>query len=192
MTEQTATARPRYIDTAEVTKLVRRHLKKAFPQYPAWFFSVRIDRYSGGSSIDVSWIDGPTTAEVEKITGPFQGARFDGMIDLQYNASQWYCPEHGARVAEIYGHGMGEDGPVRSRCCAKAELVNTGASWVHESRRLSPEFEARLEFLVRHEAGMPTVVRNGNETLPERSAYWHGDYSCVRDAVYRLSRETSA
>jgi hypothetical protein len=70
----------RYIDAAEVAKLVRSELKSAYPNTK---FSVKTSRYSGGSSIRVHWIDGPTTKEVEKIVGYMHGASFDGMIDLQ-------------------------------------------------------------------------------------------------------------
>jgi hypothetical protein len=70
----------RRIDTAEGAKLIRAELKRA---YPAVTFSVRIHRYSGGSSTRVEWIDGPTTKEVESLVGWYQGSSFDGMIDLR-------------------------------------------------------------------------------------------------------------
>ncbi len=73
-------ARPRYLDTAEVAKIVRQELKTA---YPAIKFSVRSKVYTGGSSIRVSWEDGPTQADVRRITDQFQGADFDGMQDLK-------------------------------------------------------------------------------------------------------------
>ncbi|MFA7101348.1 MAG: LPD29 domain-containing protein [Bacilli bacterium] len=70
----------RYIDAAEVAKMVRSELKLAFPNIK---FSVKTSRYSGGSSIRVSWTDGPTKKEVDSIVGYMHGASFDGMIDLQ-------------------------------------------------------------------------------------------------------------
>lgn len=69
-----------YIDTADVAKIVRQELKEVFPNQK---FSVRIQRYSGGSSIDVSWTDGIPAKEVEGVIGKYEGATFDGMIDLQ-------------------------------------------------------------------------------------------------------------
>ena len=178
------TPRPRWIDTAEVAKLIRKHLKKNFAGVK---FSVRISRYSGGSSVDISWTDGPTTKQVEAVTGPFQGNRFDGMIDLQYHASQWYCDEHGARVAETYGHSYDtENGPVKSRCCAKAELVNMGAGYVHERRDLSEEFTAELAAQVRKESGMPAEGDNCDQ-VPDNSIHAYGGWTRVWDAIHRLS-----
>jgi len=57
-----------YMDTKEVAKLVRKELKTHFPMQK---FSVRIERYSMGSSINVTWIDGPMVKDVEAIAGHF-------------------------------------------------------------------------------------------------------------------------
>lgn len=70
----------RYIDTVDVAKMVRKVLKKNFAGQK---FSVRSDRYAGGSSIRVSWIDGPTEKEVSAVAGWLHGSTFDGMIDLK-------------------------------------------------------------------------------------------------------------
>jgi len=61
-----------YIDTKEVAKLVRKELKTQFPHHK---FSVRIERYSMGSSINVTWIDGPMVKDVEAIAGKFHGSK---------------------------------------------------------------------------------------------------------------------
>lgn len=68
----------RFIDTKDVAKLIRRELKV----FKGTKFSVRISRYAGGSSIRVSWVDGPTDLEVKGRIGYFKGGSFDGMIDL--------------------------------------------------------------------------------------------------------------
>lgn len=70
----------KHIDGAEVSKLIKRDLKAAFPKCK---FSVKLSRYSGGSSIRVCWLNGPTQAEVEAKVGHYHGASFDGMIDLK-------------------------------------------------------------------------------------------------------------
>jgi hypothetical protein len=44
---------------------------------------VRSSTYSEGASIDVSWTDGPNTAQVESITKGFKAAYFDSSIDYQ-------------------------------------------------------------------------------------------------------------
>lgn len=70
----------KYIDTADQAKLLRKVLKESFPGVK---FSVRISRYSGGSSIRVNWKDGPTQAQVEAVGAVFEGSYFDGMIDYK-------------------------------------------------------------------------------------------------------------
>ena len=52
----------RYISTTETAKIIRQELAKAFPGIK---FSVKSKSYSGGSSIDVGWTDGPTPKMVE-------------------------------------------------------------------------------------------------------------------------------
>ena len=68
----------RYLNTKEVAVLVRKVLKEAFPGIK---FSVRQDRYAGGSSVNVSWTDGPLMGEVDRHVRLFQGSKFDGMTD---------------------------------------------------------------------------------------------------------------
>ena len=70
----------RHISANDTAKLIRQELKVNFPDVK---FSVRTDHYAGGASIDIGWIDGPTEKKVEKVTGRFAGASFDGTIDLQ-------------------------------------------------------------------------------------------------------------
>lgn len=60
-------------------KNIRRHLKHAFPGVR---FGVRQSR--GASSIDISWTDGPTEAEVDAIASMYDAGSFDGMTDC-YN-----------------------------------------------------------------------------------------------------------
>lgn len=69
---------PRRIDTADVAKLARKALAQTFP---ATVFRVRISRYSMGSSIDVSWTDGPSRKRVEEEVGWYRGSTFDGRDD---------------------------------------------------------------------------------------------------------------
>ncbi len=69
-----------YVSAAETAKLVRQALKAAFPGVK---FSVRTDSYAGGASIDIRWIDGPTTVQVDAVTAPYRGATFDPSIDLK-------------------------------------------------------------------------------------------------------------
>ena len=74
-------------DATETAKKVRKELKKAFSTVK---FSVKTSKYAGGSSMTVSWIDGPMKDEVENITNQFEGADFDGMTDMKNYKSYEY------------------------------------------------------------------------------------------------------
>jgi Large polyvalent protein associated domain 29 len=69
-----------YISCANTAKLVRSALAESFPGIK---FSVRSSIYSGGASIDISWIDGPTSSQVKSVSDHFEGSYFDGMIDYK-------------------------------------------------------------------------------------------------------------
>lgn len=89
--DYTAPAPRRSISCVETAKLVRKELKK---QFPGQKFSVRSDRYSGGSSIDVKWTNGPSEDAVQEVAGHFKGATFDSMTDCKrYNDSP-YCNDY--------------------------------------------------------------------------------------------------
>ncbi len=64
---------------AAASAAIKAELKAAFPHVK---FSVKSDSYSGGDSVHISWTDGPTTAEVESISGKYQYGHFNGMEDL--------------------------------------------------------------------------------------------------------------
>lgn len=77
--EQTVSGGPRLkFTTKETADLIRQALRQAFP---AVKFSVRTDYASCYSATNVRWTDGPTRAEVERVTGRFSSRRFDGMTD---------------------------------------------------------------------------------------------------------------
>lgn len=88
----------KYLTCAETAKLVRKALKARFGKKQK--FSVRSKTYSGGASIDVSWTDGPTTREVDKVAKLFAGATFDGMIDLKSHHTSLLSNEDGS-VEEV-------------------------------------------------------------------------------------------
>lgn len=58
---------------------IRTELKEAFPGIK---FSVKCENYSGGNSVNIFWTDGPTVAQVEKISGKYQYGHFNGMEDI--------------------------------------------------------------------------------------------------------------
>ena len=85
----------KYLSCAETAKLVRTALKKNFPGVK---FSVRSSVYSGGASIDVSWVLGPTTKEVDAVAGQYASADFDGSIDMETHYDHWLLPDGSAII----------------------------------------------------------------------------------------------
>lgn len=57
---------------------IRRALRRAFPGVT---FSLRGSRGTGYGWFSLSWTDGPTTWQVDEITGGFRSSYFDGMDD---------------------------------------------------------------------------------------------------------------
>ena len=64
---------------AAASAAIKAELAKAFPHVK---FSVRSDSFSMGNSVDISWQNGPTVAQVEAISGKYQYGHFNGMEDI--------------------------------------------------------------------------------------------------------------
>ena len=111
------TANAKYYTTTETAKLIRALLKRKFPNVK---FSVRSSKYSGGSSIRVSWTDGPTAKLVDAYVQPFSGASFDGMQDLKSYHDCW--------MKDGCAYFNQEDAP------AGAELVSFSADFIFTER----------------------------------------------------------
>ena len=59
-------------------------------RWPGVKFSVRTSRYTGGSSLDVRWTDGPAVSLVDAIADRYQAGHFDGQTDCyDYSDSAW-------------------------------------------------------------------------------------------------------
>ena len=71
----------RTTEAGEAAKEIRQVLKIAFPGQK---FEVSSKNYSGGNSINISYINGPTRKEVERYVRDFEYGQFDGMTDM-YN-----------------------------------------------------------------------------------------------------------
>lgn len=63
---------------AAAAKAIRAELKENFPSIK---FSVRSESYAGGNNVCISWINGPTEEEVEKIVNKYEYGSFNGMTD---------------------------------------------------------------------------------------------------------------
>jgi len=51
-------------------------------KYPNVKFSVTSESFAGGDSVCITWINGPTSGEVDKITKKYQYGSFNGMEDI--------------------------------------------------------------------------------------------------------------
>lgn len=116
-----------YYSCAETAVFVRDALKSAFPGIK---FSVVSKTYAGGASMHVKWLDGPTKAEVERVIGPFEGATFDGSIDLkEYVAAEF-----------------------------KGRKVHFGADFIFAERQHSPELQTRAYAYICRKYGMAMMA----------------------------------
>jgi hypothetical protein len=125
------------------SKNLRALLKKNFPGVK---FSVRSSSFSGGSSIDIRWTDGPTRAAVDAIADQFSQGSFNGMEDIyEYSRAVW---------PELFG----------------------GAKYVHSSREFSDQaVEHALITVYGNTADRPTVedFRRGRlHCTPRGDAIW--------------------
>lgn len=151
----------RYISVADTAKLVRKVLKDACP---AIKFSVRSKSYSGGASMDISWTDGPTEADIKSLVGRFEGSSFDGMEDLKsYHTS------------ELNG-----------------EQVHFGADSIGCNRRYSVAFLQRRAEGVAKDWGKPVPeIKDGNfgAHVKETHERIHGHFTLV-DLIWQKAQRT--
>ena len=83
---------------------IREELHRA---YPGIKFSVKSQSYSGGDSVDVYWVMGPTEKEVDVIISKYKDGYFDGMQDMHIHDNS---VEHAAvdavlgSVKHVFGH----------------------------------------------------------------------------------------
>lgn len=130
-----------YISTTETAKLIRAQLKAAFPGQK---FSVRSDKYAGGSSITVGWTDGPTTKQVDTVTSIFSGSHFDGMIDLKTHNRHWLNPDGTVSIAHAGGQGSTRPDHYGDAPTPNSKLVSISADHVFTNREISPEWKAKV------------------------------------------------
>lgn len=69
---------------AAAAKAIRTELKAVFPTVK---FSVTSESFSMGDAVHISWVDGPTTKQVEAITEKYQYGSFNSMEDLYENTN---------------------------------------------------------------------------------------------------------
>lgn len=134
-------AEARSINITEAAKMLRAELKRRWPQVK---FSVRSEKYSMGSHMNVAWIDGPTQRAVEEVANAYSGARFDGSNDSTYYVSSWLLPA-GLAVAATRDADGYRRGTVTPAPQAEAELVRFSGSQPDCHREISACYEAACE-----------------------------------------------
>lgn len=168
-----------YIDAAEVAKLIRKTLKLEFPQIK---FSVKTSKYSGGASIDISWVDGPTSKQVKDIVGFYEGASFDGMQDLK--SSVYHTNEAGETIR------YGSDYVFCNRSLT-AVFIKSFADYVVKNYSLRTERWNSGELVENYQYVLNTEV-DGHGWLQRPSKWedtvWFGAES-FEDVVMKLARE---
>ena len=151
-------ASARSISRTETAKLIRKSLKKAFPGVK---FSVRSTSYSGGGSIDTTWVDGPTETQVKEIIFAYDGKGFDGMIDLSYYYDSWLMPDGSVSIAKCRHLDIDNPPPA-----PEAELVHFSCGYNGYKRLHSPELVKRVAAEVSEQIGWdaPEII--------ETTSYW--------------------
>jgi Large polyvalent protein associated domain 29 len=189
-----------WLGIKEGNKLLRKHLAAEFPGVK---FSVKGQSYSGGSSTDISWIDGPLQKQVEKIASAYGYKGFDGMIDLQYSYSQYLTPEGRIVCGGTSGTvgSMGTVSPFKIEPPAGSVPICSGIGYVFCNRKHSVGMYRRAVESVCRKYGVepvPEVIDDGFEPHLAREAQnlrvggagWQGEY--LSNLVHRdLVRRTN-
>lgn len=172
-----------YIDTVEIAKMIRKELKEKVPGIK---FSVRSDKYSGGSSIDVSWPDGPTEKEIEKIVGKYNGSGFDGMIDLKYNNNHWQLPNREIVLAGTQGT-EGSMGSMPSWETEKphpdAKPVRLSVDYIFCNRKVNTDIYNNVIMDLAERYGIKTEGRTAEGLFYERPQNSSQDLSMMAHRV---------
>lgn len=118
------------IDVKDVAKLVRAVLKDEFPGEK---FSVKLDRFSGGTSIHVGYSEAfsEDRARVIKLRDLIQGYennRFDGMTDSGSYINNWLSPT--GRMLPAYCAAFGTNPVEDNPNPGGWKLVQSGAKFV--------------------------------------------------------------
>ena len=185
----------KYLSCAETAKRLRRALKTCFPGVK---FSVRSKTYSGGGSITVYWWDGPAADDVERVAMIFEGACFDGMIDLKTANEHWLLPDGSVTWARTnVGHSF-EQAEVYDKPEPEAILVRLGADFVFCARRLTAAFLEPYARSVAQRWGhaIPVILQESREKGLEISAWanWPStsEYEGARRELHHMIQQTAA
>lgn len=163
---------PKRYSLTETAQLVRATLKTAFPGVK---FSARSKSYSGGSSIDVVWTDGPTTAQVKPILDAFQGADFDSSQDLKtHNAARLFNGEL-VKFNVDYVMGQRDHSQATYRAAALRVAEETGLELVkvEENGNIpAANYFVPWKYFERENVIAQCFVRAGEKPTPTDGEYY--------------------
>lgn len=89
-------------DIVEIARRIRRQLRSEFPGVK---FSVRTSRFSGGSSIDVKWTDGPTEKQVKPVAMAVADDKYEASYHIHedyWSGSHYYHFNRGYSVDTLF------------------------------------------------------------------------------------------
>ena len=127
----------------EVAKVLRSHLKAAFPGAR---ISVRCGTGTAYSWLRVAWTDGPTERAVKEVCEPWHGSRFNGMTD---------------------GYDQCEPLMVALEPGALPVSVSPAVDGINYDRKFSPDTERRALELLSEHYGRPITVHEHSLPVTE-------------------------
>lgn len=78
-------------DVVVAAKMLRAALAESFPRAR---FSVRVDRFSLGEAIDISWLDGPAETLVQQVTRAYEDiSRDDATGEILGGGNRYISPQ---------------------------------------------------------------------------------------------------
>jgi hypothetical protein len=179
-----------YYDVAETAKFIRKDLARSFPGIK---FRVHSERYAGGASIDVDWILGPTSIEVDNVVGVYQSRSFDGMIDMAVGYCHWMAPDGTVSIRSSPGT-EGSKGVIPAENNPPppgAKPVHFGSHYVSTQRKYGVDFEAETklrELVAFNLCQLQKIAYVGGNT---RNLLGGFDSETINNHVWRLLNHTS-
>jgi len=158
----------KYDSRQKGSKNLKQELKDLFPETK---FSVRCSSFAGGNSIDVSWTDGPTTDQVEKISGKYQEGHFNGMEDIyEYSDTNvWPSVFGGAKYVQTHRHDSKE-------------------AYLKAVAEVEEEYGIKLKVSYT-ESGSPYISNDDDVNIYEREPHLQYASRCVNRKLSETSHE---
>jgi hypothetical protein len=169
---------------SEVAKILRNVLKEEFPIQK---FSVRSNSYSGGSSIDIRWENGVSLTSVEKVVKEFEGAGFDGSIDLKYYHTHYLLPNGKIILGRSEGttNSAGSNPGFKEPLPEGAKEIHLHCDYIFCHREITQEIQEKIgRQIAEFEHYEFKGLDNYDTELRE-----HLNLNTWREVVYRFCRD---